>query len=74
MLKKAGGGEFLSLVQGYIASQNITVNILRPTHCPVKQIAELLQVIHQILLLIWLREPFIRLITLHAQGVFFFFL
>ena len=72
MLKKAGGEEFLSLVQGYTASQNITVNILRPIDCPVKQIAELLQAIHQILLLIWLRESFILLITLRVQGLLFF--
>lgn len=71
-LKKLGGEEFLSLVQGYIASQSITLNILQPVYCPVKQAAELLQVIHQILLLIWLRQSFVLLITLHVKGFFFF--
>lgn len=40
-------------------------------HCPIKQIAELLKVIHLILLLIWLRQSFLVLITLHVNEIIF---
>ena len=53
-LKKLEGGEFLSLVQDYLTSQGIAVNILPPVYSPVNQSADVLRVIHQILLLIWL--------------------